>query len=99
MKPIRMFNFHMKYGDTDGSSCYAYLRLISPRRQQVLLTPGSDDGLKVWVNGRVVYENDIVRGVLPLQDVVFAELEPGSNEVLFRIHNVVGEHCLYLHYR
>ncbi len=99
LKPSRMFNFHMKYGDTDGSSCYAYLRLISPRRQQVLLTPGSDDGLKVWVNGRVVYENDIVRGGLPLQDVVFAELEPGSNEVLFRIHNVVGEHCLYLHYR
>ncbi len=99
LKPIRMFNFHLKYGNTDGSSCYAYLRLISPRRQQVLLTPGSDDGLKVWVNGRVVHENDIARGGLPLQDVVFAELQPGSNEVLFRVRNVVGEHCLYLHYR
>ena len=46
-----------------------------------------------------MHENDIARGGLPLQDVVFAELEPGSNEVLFRVRNLVGEHCLYLHYR
>jgi len=99
LKPSRMFDFHKKYGTTDGRSCYAYLRLISPRRQQVLLTPGSDDGLKVWVNGKVVHEHDLVRGGLPLQDVVFAELQAGSNEVLFRVRNVRGEHCLYLHYR
>jgi len=99
LKSSRMFDFHKRYGDTDGASCYAYLRLISPRRQQVLITPGSDDGLKVWVNGTVVHEHDTVRGGLPLQDVIFAELQPGSNELLFRVRNVLGEHCLYLHYR
>ena len=99
LRSQRMFDFHKKYGKTDGASCYAYLRLVSPRRQQVLLTPGSDDGLKVWVNGRAVHSHDVVRGGLPLQDVVFAELQPGSNEVLFRVRNVAGEHNLYLHYR
>ncbi len=99
LRSRRMFDFHEKFGDTDGSSCYAYLRLISPKKQQVLLTPGSDDGLKVWVNGRLVHAKDVIRGGLPLQDVVFAELQPGSNEVLFRVRNVAGEHNLYLHYR
>ncbi|MBM3999328.1 MAG: c-type cytochrome [Planctomycetes bacterium] len=94
-----LFDFRAALGGTDGRSAYAYFRLESPRAQQVLLLPGSDDGIRVWVNGREVWRLDEARGGLPLQDIVFADLEPGTNEVLLRVRNHSGQHQLYLHYR
>ena len=99
IQKVAMFDFHKMFGDADDSSRYVYFRFESPKRQQVLLLPGSDDGMRVWVNGKLEYEVDQVRGGLPLQDVIFVQLEAGSNDVLIRIRNVIGEHNLYLHYR
>ncbi len=94
----RMFDFRKRFGNTDRSSCYAYFRLESPRRQQAMLNPGSDDGIRIWLNGKQVFTNDVVRGGLPLQDVVYLDLQAGSNDVLIRIRNVANEHNLYLHF-
>jgi putative heme-binding domain-containing protein len=88
-----------KYGPCDHSSFYAYVRLESAERQQALLLIGSDDGVKVWHNGKDVWSNAVVRGALPFQDVVMLDLQPGSNDLLIRIHNVTGECGMYLNYR
>jgi hypothetical protein len=37
---------------------------------EALLGIGSDDGVKVWLNGELVHENWIDRGVEPDDDVV-----------------------------
>ena len=95
----RFFNFHEAFGDVSDSSSYAFFRLESPRKQQAMLLVGSDDGIKVWHNGRVVHTNDISRAALPLQDIVYLDLEPGSNDILFRVRNLTGESGLYIHYR
>ena len=95
----RMFNFRERYGETAGKSIYAYFRLESPRAQQVMLLPGSDDGLKVWHNGSPVFTNDVERGGLPLQDIVYLDLQPGGNDILIRVRNIADEHNLYVHYR
>ncbi len=95
----RFFNFHEAFGDVNDSSSYAFFRLESPRKQQAMLLVGSDDGIKVWHNGRVVHTNDISRAALPLQDIVYLDLEPGSNDILFRVRNLTGESGLYIHYR
>jgi putative heme-binding domain-containing protein len=81
------------------SSFYAYFRMETARRERVRLMVGSDDGVKVWHNGREVWANSVERAALPLQDVVPLELEPGSNDVLVRVQNVSGECGWYLHYR
>lgn len=99
VKPDRMFNFRKRFGDTAGQSVYAYFRLESPRAQQAMLLPGSDDGLVVWCNGRQVFKHDVERGGLPLQDIVFLDLQIGGNDVLIRVRNRADEHNLYLHYR
>jgi putative heme-binding domain-containing protein len=96
---VRMFDFHKEYGNVDDASCYAYCRLESPLKQQIMLLVGSDDGVKVWCNGRVVHNNEVVRGALPYQDVVYVELQQGSNDLLVRVQNIAGECALYLHYR
>lgn len=96
---LRFFNFRAAFGDVDDTSSYAFFRLECSRKQQAMLLVGSDDGVKVWHNGRAVWTNDISRAALPLQDVVYLDLEPGSNDLLFRVRNLTGETGLYIHYR
>ena len=98
-KVERVYEFDELFGVRDGASCYAYARLESPRRQLASLLVGSNDGIRVWQNGNLVWDNDVERGALPFQDVLTFELEPGSNDLLFRVRNLTGASGLYLHYR
>lgn len=95
----RFLNFTLLLGSQDDVSYYAYCRLESAARQRVQLLVGSDDGVKVWLNGHVVHSNDVARGALPYQDVATVELQPGGNELLVRVHNRRGESGMYLSYR
>jgi putative heme-binding domain-containing protein len=95
----RNFDFVKLSGPCADASFYAYCRVESPVRQQMMLLPGSDDGLKIWHNGRAVWTYVGVRAALPLQDVVYLDLQPGSNDLLFRVNNVEGDCSLYVHYR
>jgi putative heme-binding domain-containing protein len=95
----RQINFREIYGPCDDQSFYVILRLESGSKQSAILGVGSDDGVKVWHNGKVVWVNDTKRGALPFQDSVALELQPGGNDILIRVHNIEGESGLYLHYR
>ncbi|HET6324281.1 MAG TPA: hypothetical protein VFG04_06240, partial [Planctomycetaceae bacterium] len=99
MKNDRMFDFVKAFGVSADASFYAYCRIESPIRQQMMLLPGSDDGLKIWHNGQVVWTHAGIRAALPLQDLVYLDLQPGSNDLLFRVNNVEGDCALYVHYR
>jgi putative heme-binding domain-containing protein len=99
MKNDRAFDFIKAFGASADVSFYAYCRIESPVRQQMMLLPGSDDGLKIWHNGNVVWTFVGARAALPLQDVVYIDLQPGSNDLLFRVNNVEGDCALYVHYR
>src|SRR5262249_38834155 len=99
MKRKHHFELGAVFGPCDHSSFYAYCRLESPGRQRVQLLLGSDDGVKAWPNGREVWSNAVTRGALPCQDAVLLDLQPGSNDLLVRVHNEQGECGLYLHYR
>jgi putative heme-binding domain-containing protein len=99
VKNDHMFDFIETFGPSPDASFYAYCRIESPIAQQMMLLPGSDDGLKIWHNGRIVWTHAGIRGALPLADVVFLDLQPGGNDLLFRVNNVEGACGLYVHYR
>jgi putative heme-binding domain-containing protein len=98
-KPGNHFELSRRFGPCDRSSFYAYFRLESVNRGLAQLLVGSDDGVKVWHNGKEVWCNDVERSALPLQDVVPLDLQPGSNDILVRVRNIRGDCDLYLHYR
>ena len=52
---------------------------------------GSDDGIKVWINGKLVHKNNASRGALPGQDKFNVTLEEGWNDVLMKIINGGGD--------
>lgn len=95
----RMFDFGGDGPAPNLSSYYAFCRIESATRQQIMLLIGSDDGVKVWMNGRDVIAKVGSRGALPFQDVVYVDLQPGGNDLLIRVQNISGECALYLHYR
>jgi HEAT repeat protein len=75
-----------------GSHPVGYLRthVYSPQTQEVLLELGSDDGIKVWLNGQVIHANNVPRGCDRAQDKVKATLNEGRNELLLKITNIGG---------
>ena len=70
-----------------GEQRVAYLRtrLEWPAEQRVTLRIGSDDGVKLWINGRLVHANNVARGFTPDQDSAAATLRKGENILLMKI--------------
>jgi hypothetical protein len=81
-----------------GDHCvvYARSRVYAPAKQAVRLDMGADDGIKVWVNGKLVHANNAVRGLTPEQDRATAVLNEGWNAFLVKItqHTLGCEACI-----
>ena len=75
---------------------YAYRVIRSPQARNVLLHTGSDDALRVWVNGEVVTKALALRGAAPDADTSPVELQPGENRLLVEVSQAGGGWGLYL---
>ena len=51
---------------------------------------GSNDGVKMWINGKLVHSNIVARTALPNDDVVTAPFNKGENVVLLKIDQLGG---------
>jgi hypothetical protein len=74
--------------DLGGGSnrvAYAYTTLVSDEDRDVVFLAGSDDGIKVWVNGEEVWRNNAFRPVVPDDDRFPVRLKAGDNTVLLKI--------------
>jgi hypothetical protein len=71
--------------------CYLVTELVSAKAQGARLELGSDDGLKVWLNGEVVHANNAMRGLSLGSDVVEVELREGLNLLLLKITQGGGD--------
>lgn len=66
---------------------YGSLSLHSPRQQETTMLVGSDDGVKVWLNGEVVHYNPVLRGAGDYQDAFPVTLKQGTNVLLVAVDN------------
>jgi len=76
--------------------CCVYVRttLVSPSAQAVSLGLGSDDGIKVWLNGKLVHDHWVTRPCSPGQDAAKANLQKGPNVLLLKVTNE-GSHWAF----
>lgn len=76
-----------------GNNRAGYLRnkVWSDKSQKVRLELGSDDGIKVWLNGQLVHANNVTRPAGPAQDKVEVTLKQGWNRLLLKITQNGGE--------
>ena len=70
----------------DDHSSYALITLESATVQNnVRMRVGSDDSIKVWLNGEVVHKNAINRGAWDFQDDFQVNLVAGDNLLLIKV--------------
>ena len=77
-------------GDIDNHVAYGSIVLDSPRRQKTTMYVGSNDAVKVWLNGVLVHSNPINRGADDYQDVFPVVLKRGTNILLVAVYQDRG---------
>ncbi|MDF1800762.1 MAG: PSD1 and planctomycete cytochrome C domain-containing protein [Planctomycetota bacterium] len=72
-------------------SAFLFCREVhSERPQDLRLSLGSDDGIKVWLNGIAVHTNPAQRAATPGEDVVDVRLPTGRSLLLVKVVNGGG---------
>ena len=74
-------------GSAANSAWYLYRLIKAPQATQLPLSLGSDDGIKVWLNGKELLKNNASRGAAPDQEKITLELKEGNNQFLMKIVN------------
>ncbi|RKU22834.1 hypothetical protein C6503_03465 [Candidatus Poribacteria bacterium] len=66
---------------------YGSLTFNAPQQQETTMLVGSDDEVKVWLNGELVHYNPILRGAGDYQDAFPVRLKRGPNVLLVALSN------------
>ena len=78
-----------------NSAHYFYRTIQSGSARSLELSLGSDDSFRIWLNGKLVADKKINRGVAPDQDKVKIDLLAGENKLLFKVANGIGGYGFY----
>ena len=87
----------MAAGDVDHHSAYALFRFESDTtRNNVTMRVGSDDAIKVWLNGKVVHNNPIDRGASDFLDEFHVDLVAGDNLLMVKVSERSGGWSMFV---
>ncbi len=75
---------------TDFNIAYLWARIEIPRDTTAILGIGSDDGVKVWLNGDLAHENWLYRNVVSDNDCVPVTFRKGTNHLVLKLQNAMG---------
>jgi spore coat protein CotH len=77
------------------SATYLFRTITSPTARKLPAILGSDDGIKLWLNGKLQFEKQELRNVLPATDRTELNLLAGENRILMKIINSGGPAGLF----
>ena len=88
--PASYIDLKSFYGECPYSVVYAACEVESEKEQEVWLGAGSDDGIKVWLNGKLVWENQSNRFAFVDEDLFPVSVKKGKNLLLVKIVQSTG---------
>ena len=74
----------------ENSATYVFRNIASVTQQSAQLYIGSNDALKVWMNGTEVLSKNIQRDAGADQEQIQVQLKPGNNTLLLKVVNYSG---------
>ena len=77
-------------GENPSSVAYAYCEIESPEARSTALLVGSNDGVKIYLNGRRVHLHRQGRGLTIDEDHVPVQLQAGVNRLLLKVDQLGG---------
>lgn len=83
-----VINLDSIYQGRDYVYAYAVAEIRADRPATQILAVGSDDGIKIWHNGKLVHENWVPRGIEKDNDIVSLQLVKGSNQVIIKVQDI-----------
>ncbi len=84
-----MLEFHPLFGG-ENRACYVRTWVHSDKVQAALLEFGTDDGSKVWLNGKVVHADGAGGAAVPGEHKVPVQLRKGWNALLLKVTQYTG---------
>ena len=88
-------DFTKAFDENKNVVAYAACELRSDRERDILLALGSNDGIRVWMNGKMVWENHRPRAALKDEDYVPVHVQAGNNLLLIKVDQSGGKWGLY----
>jgi len=73
------------------------VNIRSDREGPAKFTLGSNDGVKIWVNHKLVHHNHRHRNSYRETDIIMIDLKKGDNPCLVKIEHTGGKWNFYLH--
>ncbi len=84
-------------GEVLDHSAYGLITLESELAQNgVTMSVGSDDSVKVWLNGGVVHKNAVDRGSGGYQDTFQVDLKQGDNLLMVKVSQAWGNWSMFI---
>ncbi|AIE83816.1 DUF1553 domain-containing protein [Fimbriimonas ginsengisoli] len=74
----------------DNASVYVRGIVVLPQSRKVTLRVSSDDGIRMWLNGKLIHSHKIGRGLDAAADVVTADFRAGDNELIAKVVNGIS---------
>lgn len=76
-----------------GNDRVAFLRTVlrAPEAMPAVLEIGSNDGLKVWLNGEQIHALNVGRTLTPGEDILAVTLQPGDNTLMMAVFQQGGD--------
>jgi hypothetical protein len=90
MNDLRFFK------QNDNACIYLYHEFEVADAVELPIALGSDDGLKLWLNGVKIVEDNVVRSAAPDQDHATLKLKAGKNQLLVKVTQAAGEWVFYI---
>jgi hypothetical protein len=95
LRPGRMFDLGPP-GRSNDMTGYLFLEISAKEPIDLPISLGSDDTLSVWLNGKRLLHENVVRPAAPDQNETTLPLKAGKNELLIKVGNIGGEWRVYV---
>ena len=93
-----MLDLRAKIGMGTGVVGYAVTYVYAPKAMDTVLLLGSDETVKVWLNGTKLHQKNVYRRITPDADTIPCQLKAGWNEVVCSVDQNSWTWALYLRF-
>jgi poly(3-hydroxybutyrate) depolymerase len=89
--PDGRLDFAAVLGATESSVAYAWHAFETARPTRLALKVGSDDGIKIWLNGRPVLADHSHRALEEYSETIMVETATGTNHLVVKVDQGYGD--------
>ncbi|MCA9432074.1 MAG: hypothetical protein KC940_16295, partial [Candidatus Omnitrophica bacterium] len=86
-----LISFENYFEENDHVDAYAFTHIGSPDEKRLILSVGSNDGIRVFLNGELVHSHLILRWLGKDTDYVPVTLRKGTNRLLIKVDESGGD--------